>query len=49
MSVLPSGGQEGGSRQLQGSKPYDNSWGSDGGTKPGNHFQIHEGQDGDQE
>lgn len=47
-AYLPEG-QEGGSRQVQGSKPYHNSWESDGAPNPGNHFQTREGQDGDQE
>lgn len=39
--------QEGRSREPHASQPHFNNWKSDGATYPGNHFLIHEGQEGD--
>lgn len=42
-------GQEGRSEELQDSQPHLNLYIGNGATKPGKHFQAHEGQEGDQE
>lgn len=31
---------------IQAGQPHLNTWKGDGATNPGNHFQIHEGQEG---